>query len=260
MSSSYIPNEYAQLIRHFLQPTAHKKRVYVNHIPEEAQQKVRESTMKPWGGETQEIVAIIDTTMFGSLINPVVLTHTHCFTKDFDEYNAFEYNDIEYVDGFDGFAQSNLMVKLKGFNISKVPCGNQDELMEKLFHQIATLSPNRKVKSDAIPRNPITQQPAAVPSEVKGWNWGAFILGFFYGIFNGLPFIPFLHLIPGVNLVVAILTGIYGQEWSWKKKNWSSVDHFLRVQKKWNRAGLVVFIIVILWGIVAGIIKTIDQI
>ncbi|HEX5506584.1 MAG TPA: hypothetical protein VFW96_28470 [Thermomicrobiales bacterium] len=80
---------------------------------------------------------------------------------------------------------------------------------------------------------------AAVPAEIQGWNWGAFLLNWIWGIGNGVM-IALLALIPFVNLAVAIYLGVKGSELAWQSKQWESLEQFQSVQKKWSTAGLIV--------------------
>ncbi|MBV7390115.1 MULTISPECIES: ribonuclease G [Enterococcus] len=83
-----------------------------------------------------------------------------------------------------------------------------------------------------------------VPREIKGWNWGAFMYNIFWGIGNQ-TYLPLLCLIPLFNIVWIFVCGFKGNEWAWQKGNYQDVETFLAVQKTWNRAGLVQFIIAI---------------
>ncbi len=58
---------------------------------------------------------------------------------------------------------------------------------------------------------------AAVPPEVRGWNWGAFLLCPMWGVCNKV-WISLISLVPYADLIVAIVVGIKGNEWAWKKK------------------------------------------
>ncbi|CAH1851830.1 ribonuclease G [Convivina praedatoris] len=81
-----------------------------------------------------------------------------------------------------------------------------------------------------------------VPSEIKGWNWGAFIYNVFWGIGNK-TYLPLLCLIPGFNLIWMFVCGFKGNEWAWQKGDYKDIDTFRAVQATWNRAGLAQFII-----------------
>lgn len=82
----------------------------------------------------------------------------------------------------------------------------------------------------------------ACPREVKKWNWGAFMFNIMWGIGNR-SYLPLLCLIPIFNIVWIFVCGAKGNEWAWKKGDYSSVDEFKKVQATWNRAGLVSFIL-----------------
>ncbi|MGX7245796.1 ribonuclease G [Enterococcus quebecensis] len=83
-----------------------------------------------------------------------------------------------------------------------------------------------------------------VPSEVKGWNWGAFMFNIMWGIGNK-SYLPLLCLIPLFNFVWIFVCGFKGNEWAWQKGEYKDVETFKAVQATWNRAGLVWFILTI---------------
>ena len=80
---------------------------------------------------------------------------------------------------------------------------------------------------------------ATVPDEIKGWNWGAFLLGPFWCIGNKV-WIGFLFLIPLVSLVMFFVLGIKGNQWAWKSRRWTSIEQFKANQRRWAIAGLVI--------------------
>ena len=84
---------------------------------------------------------------------------------------------------------------------------------------------------------------AIVPSEIKGWNWGAFLIAPIWGIFNRvwialLGFIP----IPLLGLIISFILGAKGNELAWQSKKWESIEHFYRTQRKWMYWGIGVSI------------------
>ncbi|KMT22552.1 hypothetical protein [Clostridium cylindrosporum] len=85
-------------------------------------------------------------------------------------------------------------------------------------------------------------QSNVVPNEVKGWNWGAFYFNIWWGIGNK-SYLPLLCLIPFFNVIWIFVCGAKGNSWAWKTGEFKDVETFLAVQKTWNRAGLVGFII-----------------
>lgn len=88
-------------------------------------------------------------------------------------------------------------------------------------------------------RQPVDQNP---PEDIKGWNWGAFFLNGFWGIFNK-TYVALLAFIPIINIPVMIFLGYKGNEMSWKNNDWNSIEHFKSTQSKWNVAGFIAFII-----------------
>ena len=82
---------------------------------------------------------------------------------------------------------------------------------------------------------------AQTPVEIRGWNWGAFLLTWIWGVGNG-TYIALLALIPLVGLVMIFVLGAKGNEWAWRNKTWESVEHFKRVQRSWAWWGIGVLV------------------
>lgn len=89
---------------------------------------------------------------------------------------------------------------------------------------------------------------AVVPSEIRGWNWGAFLLNWIWGIGNN-TLIALLMFVPFVNFVMLFILSAKGNEWAWRNKRWQDVDHFRRVQRTWSLAGLAVWGLGILFAV-----------
>lgn len=53
----------------------------------------------------------------------------------------------------------------------------------------------------------------AVPNEIKGWNWGAFMFNFIWGIGNK-TYLPLLCLIPIFNIFWIFVVGFKGNTWA----------------------------------------------
>ncbi|MGC1394104.1 MAG: serine/threonine-protein kinase [Coleofasciculaceae cyanobacterium] len=85
-----------------------------------------------------------------------------------------------------------------------------------------------------------------VPDEIKGWNWGAFLMPYFWPFSNHV-WIGLLAFVPQVGFLMAIALGSKGNEWAWKSRRWRSVQHFKAHQRGWAIAGL-------LFGIPASLI------
>ncbi len=87
---------------------------------------------------------------------------------------------------------------------------------------------------------------ATLPPELRGWNWGAFLLNIFWGIGNN-TWIALLMLVPFLNWVMPFFLGAQGSAWAWQNKRWESVAHFRQVQRRWAIAGLII------WGLTLGL-------
>lgn len=94
---------------------------------------------------------------------------------------------------------------------------------------------------------------APVPPEIKGWNWGAFGLAFFWSISHNV-WIGLLSIIPYLGLIMAIVLGVKGNEWAWQSRRWESVEQFKAHQRSWAIATLVgaCIALVLVLGLVLG--------
>jgi hypothetical protein len=100
----------------------------------------------------------------------------------------------------------------------------------------------------------IALEPKSVPPEIRGWNWGAFLLNWIWGIGNN-TFIALLTLVPVFGLIMPFVLGAKGNHWAWRNRRWDSVEHFRRVQRKWAIWGAIIWIagISLFRGIVGGV-------
>ncbi|HUV04119.1 MAG TPA: ribonuclease G [Armatimonadota bacterium] len=97
---------------------------------------------------------------------------------------------------------------------------------------------------------------AAVPDEIKRWNWGAFLMNWIWAIAHNV-WIGLLALIPYVGLVMAIVLGVKGSEWAWQNRRFESVEQFKTVQRTWAYWGvglLIVAVIAVLAAIIFPVI------
>ena len=92
-----------------------------------------------------------------------------------------------------------------------------------------------------------------IPEEIKGWSWGGFLLNWIWAIGNK-TWIGLLALIPYVGIIMAFMLGIKGRQWAWENKQWESIDHFLRVQKRWSFWGVALTVVPAAIGIIAAIV------
>jgi hypothetical protein len=89
---------------------------------------------------------------------------------------------------------------------------------------------------------------AIVPPEIRGWNWGAFLLNWIWGVVNE-TYIALLMFVPLVNVVMMFVLGAKGNEWAWRNTRWRDVEHFMRVQRLWAIWGFVAWVgVIVLYG------------
>ncbi|HEY9598946.1 MAG TPA: serine/threonine-protein kinase [Cyanophyceae cyanobacterium] len=87
-----------------------------------------------------------------------------------------------------------------------------------------------------------------VPAEIKGWNWGAFLLSGFWPFTNHV-WIGLICWLPQVGWLMAFALGAKGNEWAWKSRRWDSIEQFKAHQRGWAIAGILLGIPIslILW-------------
>ena len=103
---------------------------------------------------------------------------------------------------------------------------------------------------------------ASIPPEIKGWNWGGFLLTWIWGIGNNvwISLLALLGLIPYIgwigSLTMRIILGIKGTEWAWRNKKWESIEHFKKTQRTWMwwGIGVIIFEIILTVLIILGVI------
>ncbi len=115
----------------------------------------------------------------------------------------------------------------------------------------STLSPSNSssVNINLTQTVPVTHAAAAAEGAPRGWNWGAFMLTWIWGIAHSV-WISFLVLVPVLNIIWPFVLGAKGNQWAWEKKHYDSVEQFKKSQKPWNIAGVILFVL----GLVGGLI------
>lgn len=89
-----------------------------------------------------------------------------------------------------------------------------------------------------------------LPPELEGWNWGAFLLNWIWGLGNNVMiallslFVPFFP----------IYLGLKGNELAWQNKQWDSIEHFKATQAKWTKWGIIVFAVSLVLGVICACI------
>ena len=113
---------------------------------------------------------------------------------------------------------------------------------------------------------------AAVPAELQGWSWAAFLMnwiwciphnawlglivtlggGFVQGILSRVAHVP----IP-LSLIGAIWCGMKGNEWAWQNRQWESLQQFRDTQSVWLKWGIILLIIGVVGGVILAIVAAI---
>ncbi|RYG75440.1 hypothetical protein EON80_00685 [bacterium] len=90
---------------------------------------------------------------------------------------------------------------------------------------------------------------SVLPAELRGLNWGAFLLNWIWSIGNQSWF-GLLCLVPYVGIIMQFVLLFKGNEWAWQNRKWDSTAQFREVQGKWTMWGVIIFVA----GLVLGII------
>lgn len=95
----------------------------------------------------------------------------------------------------------------------------------------------------------------SVPDEIKGWNWGAFLMPWLW-MFTNKVWYGALCFFPHVGWIMTVIIGIKGNEWAWKSRRWRSIEHFKQHQQGWAIAGIMFGapISILLWLSIIGVI------
>ena len=91
----------------------------------------------------------------------------------------------------------------------------------------------------------VTQSQLSEELELAKWNWGAFLLTWVWGIFNGV-LRSFMVLIPFYGIYEWVMLGKNGNRLAWETGRWQTIEEFHKTQRKWAIWGWVVTVLVIL--------------
>ena len=131
---------------------------------------------------------------------------------------------------------------------------DKQALLERVDRVIGVPEPTQQTFA---PPGGITQpQPseeARIEVELAKWNWGAFLLSFIWGTFNGVAR-AWLVWVPIYGFYELFMLGKNGNRWAWEGKRWQTIDAFHATQRKWAIWGWVCtpFLILAIIGTVSG--------
>jgi RNA polymerase subunit RPABC4/transcription elongation factor Spt4 len=119
---------------------------------------------------------------------------------------------------------------------------------------------NQSIHPSQMPPNVLagngsgTGPTAILPDQLKGFNWGACLLGWIWAIGNN-TWIGLLCLIPYVGLIMFIILAIKGNEWAWQNRRWESVEQFKQVQAIWTKSGIITFFVFTAISVVYAVVS-----
>ncbi len=109
-------------------------------------------------------------------------------------------------------------------------------------------------KTDSGKENVYSQ--SQIDKELGRWNWGAFFCTWLWSVCNGLywpAFVILVALIPYIGQVCALALSVYlglkGTRMAWNKCKDKDFDKFKRRQRNWAIAGLIAFILTVIYNI-----------
>lgn len=76
------------------------------------------------------------------------------------------------------------------------------------------------------------EEKKVLPEGLGGWNWGAFLMTWIWGI-KFKVWVSLLALIPPISYAMPFVLGACGTKMAWKNGKWESVEQFKKEQKKW---------------------------
>ena len=117
--------------------------------------------------------------------------------------------------------------------------------------------------SSNIPRgrdldNDLNNDLGPLPDELRGWNWGAFLLTWIWGLGNGVH-ISLLTFVPFVSYGMPFVLGAKGNKWAWEKKRYTGlrldedITNFKKSQRKWAIWGAIIIVTLLALAIVLSI-------
>jgi hypothetical protein len=103
--------------------------------------------------------------------------------------------------------------------------------------QVLTLLTGRPTSEAAAEFTSLDRR-RVVPDGVRGFSWGAFVLGPFWSVGNRV-WVGLWALVPGLGQLVSVWLGFHGRELAWQRGRWADVQSFQAAQRKWSIAAAV---------------------
>lgn len=103
--------------------------------------------------------------------------------------------------------------------------------------QVLALLAGRPASADAAEFTSLDRR-RVVPEGVRGFSWGAFVLGPFWSVGNRV-WVGLWALVPGLGQLVSVWLGFHGRELAWQRGRWADVRSFQAAQRKWSIAAAV---------------------
>ncbi|MBV9080499.1 MAG: hypothetical protein JO102_05195 [Elusimicrobia bacterium] len=87
-----------------------------------------------------------------------------------------------------------------------------------------------------------TTERAELDAYLRRWSWAGFLGSWVWGLAHGAP-IALFALLPGFNVVVPVILGIYGNRLAWESRPWDSLESFRAAQERWARNGAIFMLV-----------------
>ncbi len=85
---------------------------------------------------------------------------------------------------------------------------------------------------------------------IHKWSWGGFVFPWVYYLANRLVLKGLLYLlgamVPGLNIVLQIITGIKGRKVVWESGKWTDLESYKKRQKLIDVIGIVILVIAVI--------------
>lgn len=123
-------------------------------------------------------------------------------------------------------------------------------------------SEEREIVQEELQKRGLEQIPAqeqedlvSSSTQLKKWNWAAFLLTPLWAFANKLDGYGVLSCIPGMNIIIMFYLGFKGNVLAFKKSKLKSVQEFNQVQKIWEKWTIFIFAILLMVGLLKMVLR-----